>query len=538
MRYGLSGIYTLLLTDEACTYTEVHTSTLPGLKTGEILQAAADTLAYCIRYRLPMYFPSPRTVAHGESTIEAAALCPLQRDDAIYGAILLHESISESSHEAFEFIIEQLGLAFWRVQFAELLQRQHAASMAQLSAIARAGDILRGFDLDVVLGKFMELALATVDAEVGCIILLEGFPPTLTYRIEWGLDAETLDRLQLQDGKTFVQTVIDTGQAAIIHHVETENPFVPDPILNRFDNLAIVPLTTRDQTLGCLVVANFTIGSEQDLELLRTVVEISSTAIENARLHLQALEREALRKKLRIAGEIQYGLLPHWQPALPGIDLAARNIPCDESSGDYFDFFLLDEHRLGFVVGDATGHGIGAALITTTVRAFLRALVSTTEHPGELFERLNNLAAADFQDGKFVTLFFGVYDTRDQTMTYASAGHSPPLMIYRHHQDRFEHLKATGLPLGILPGTLYEQHTTTPLTAGDLILLLTDGIHEAASETGEQFGLQRLIDVIRAHRQAEPEDLIDIIYTSVCQFCGAAPQKDDITLLCLRATEA
>jgi sigma-B regulation protein RsbU (phosphoserine phosphatase) len=423
------------------------------------------------------------------------------------------------------------------VQLAEELQHRHAVNAAKLSAVARAGEMLRGLDLDVVLTKSMELALSTIGAGAGCIMLREGIPPTLSCRVEWGLNAEMLNRLRFRDKKTIVQTVIDTGRPMIIRRMETANPFLPDRVTDRIDNLAVMPLTDRKHTFGCLVVANFTVFSEQDLELLQTVAELSSTAVENARLHHQALERKTLREKLRIAGEIQRGLLPQQQPTLPGVALAARNIPCDDSSGDYFDFFLLDDHRLGFVVGDATGHGIGAALITTTVRAFLRALINTTHSPAQLFKRLNHLAIDDFRNGKFVTLFFGVYDTRDKTMTYASAGHSPPLMIYRHEQDQFECLKATGMPLGILAETSYEQHTTAPLEVGDFMLLLTDGVHESTSETGEFFGHSRLMDVVKTHCQAAPADLIDNIYVAVCLFCGAAPQKDDITLLCLRATE-
>ncbi|MCZ6872923.1 MAG: SpoIIE family protein phosphatase [bacterium] len=536
--HGLPGAYTLLFTDSKCVHGEVYTSTLPGLKTGDMLEVDPETLANCIQHGTPKYFEQLQTVAYGESAIQATALYPLRTGDENYGAILLHEPIPEIDRERFEFILEQLGLALWRVQLGEELQHRHAVNAARLSAIAQAGGMFRGLDLDVVLTKSMELALSTMGAEAGCIMLLEGTPPTLSCRVEWGLNAEMLDRLRFQDGKTVLQTVIDTGQPIIIHRMETENPFLPDPIMDRIDNLAVIPFTARKHTFGCLAVVNFTVFGEQDLELLQTVVELSSTAVENARLHHQVLEREALREKLRIAGEIQYGLLPQQQPTLPGVALAARNIPCDESSGDYFDFFLLDDHRLGFVVGDATGHGIGAALITTTVRAFLRALINTTQSPAQLFNRLNNLAVDDFRDGKFITLFFGVYDTRDKTMTYASAGHNPPLMIYRHQQDQFECLKATGLPLGILAETSYEQHTTAPLEVGDFMLLLTDGVHESTSETGEIFGQARLMDVVKTHHQAAPADLIDVIYVAVCLFCGAAPQKDDITLLCLRATEA
>jgi sigma-B regulation protein RsbU (phosphoserine phosphatase) len=485
-----------------------------------------------------MYFAQLQTVAHSDGAIQAATLHPLRTgDNENYGAILLHEPIAEIDREHFEFILDQLGLALWRVQLAEELQHRHAVNAAKLSAVARAGEMLRGLDLDVVLTKSMELALSTIGAGAGCIMLREGIPPTLSCRVEWGLNAEMLNRLRFRDKKTIVQTVIDTGRPMIIRRMETANPFLPDRVTDRIDNLAVMPLTDRKHTFGCLVVANFTVFSEQDLELLQTVAELSSTAVENARLHHQALERKTLREKLRIAGEIQRGLLPQQQPTLPGVALAARNIPCDDSRGDYFDFFLLDDHRLGFVVGDATGHGIGAALITTTVRAFLRALINTTHSPAQLFKRLNHLAIDDFRNGKFVTLFFGVYDTRDKTMTYASAGHSPPLMIYRHEQDQFECLKATGMPLGILAETSYEQHTTAPLEVGDFMLLLTDGVHESTSETGEFFGHSRLMDVVKTHCQAAPADLIDNIYVAVCLFCGAAPQKDDITLLCLRATE-
>jgi sigma-B regulation protein RsbU (phosphoserine phosphatase) len=301
-------------------------------------------------------------------------------------------------------------------------------------------------------------------------------------------------------------------------------------------SLVALPLITHTRMLGGLVVVNLGVSSPQDLELLQTIVELSSMAIENALLHQEALEKEALREQLRIAGDIQHALLPKAAPMMPGIRLSAWSMPCDEAGGDYYDVFQLDEHRLGFVVGDATGHGIGAALMATTVRALLRALVRSTDDPSQLFGRLNDLAATDFREGKFVTLFYGIYDTRHRTLTYVSAGHRPPLILYRQARDAFEYLVATGIPVGIFAGVPYEQKTTAPLEDQDVMLLLTDGVEEAVSETGEWFGKERLLDLIRAHRHADSADLIEVICQEVQTFCGRVPQKDDITLLCLRVT--
>lgn len=534
---GRSVDFTLLFTPADDTLAEVCASTLVGLKPGAMLTMNLALLMSHLQCTIPTYFATPLTVAWGVDKIEAAMIAPLWAAEKRYGVLLLHDVIPPAEHDLITFTVEQFGLALLHVQLGEEFQRRYALDVTKLSIIAETGQVLREFNLDVILAKLMELALATVAAEVGCIALRQTDDAPYTSYIEWGLDRATLEKLRLQEGRTLVEAVVARNESFVVRNLTTERPFLPEPFLCSIDSLAAFPLTTHERTLGCLVVINLSAASEQDIELLRTVTELTSIAIENALLHQQALAQEALREQLRIAGEIQRGLLPKAEPMLRGIELSAWTLPCDDTGGDYYDFFQIDACRVGFVVGDAAGHGIGAALIATTVRALLRALVQSTNDLGQLFGRLNNLAEADFADDQFMTLFFGIYDTHTRVLTYASAGHRPPLLIYRRTPDSFEELTSTGIPLGIFAGVPYHQNVTRPLEVGDLMLLLTDGVDEAPAGTGERFGMERLLRIIRSHHQDNPAHLIAVIAAAVREFSGATPQTDDITLLCLRVTD-
>lgn len=534
---GQAGVFTLLFTPPDGPSAEVCTSTRVGLKPGMQLTMNLALLRPHLQCTTPTYFTTPLPVAWSDDEIEAAMIAPLWTAGKCYGVLLLHDVIPPAEYDLLTFAVEQFGLALLHVQLGEEYQRRYALDVAKLSIIAETGQVLREFNLDAILVKLMELALATVAAEVGCIALRQTDDAPYTSYIEWGLDRATLKKLRLRGGRSLVEAVVASHESFVVRDLTTENPFVPEPFLESIDSLAAFPLTTHERTLGCLVVVNLTACSEQDIELLQTVTELTSIAIDNALLHQQALAQEALREQLRIAGDIQRGLLPKAEPMLRGVQLSAWTLPCDDTGGDYYDFFQIDEGRVGFVVGDAAGHGIGAALIATTVRALLRALVQSIDDLGQLLGRLNNLAEADFADDQFMTLFFGIYDIHTRVVTYASAGHRPPLLIYRHISDRFEELTSTGIPLGIFAGVPYHQCVTQPLEVGDLMVLLTDGVDEAPAGTGERFGMERLLRIIRAHHQADPAHLIATIAAAVRAFSGAAPQTDDITLMCLRVTD-
>jgi serine phosphatase RsbU (regulator of sigma subunit) len=538
--HGIPCSYTLLFAEPQDQQAVVHTSTLPDVLPGTTLALVAESLGTVFHQAELVRFSEPQPVTDGAIVLHGAALAPLRTAESVYGALVFHDVIPEAcEQDIVECIAAQLGLALARVQFIETLQQLHAVDTAKLRAIAATREVLCALELDIVLTKLMELALTTVGAEVGCIALRESDQSELVCHVAWGLDEDRLTSLRLHDGSCLAETVMRDNTMRVLHRADAEKLLQPEPVLDGIDSLVIVPLGSRQRVLGCLTVVNLAVASEAHLELLHTATELASTAIENALLHQRVLEQEVLREQLRIAGDIQRGLLPQELPTMPGIQLAARNLPCDDSGGDYYDCWQLDADRVGFVVGDATGHGIGAAIIATTARALLRALVQSIDksNSAELFGQLNDLAEADFTQGRFMTLFFGVYDRRDRTVTYVSAGHAPPALLYRQDGRAVEMLEATGLPIGICAGMPYEQCTTRPLAAGDFVLVLTDGVHEAQSVMEEFFGEARFLELVHAHRDATPEVLIERVCQAVHDFCGAHPQKDDITLLCLRATD-
>lgn len=538
--HGMPCRYTLVFAEPRDQQAVVYTSTLPDVLPGITLTIVAESLGSALHQVEPVYFPEPQPVADGAIVLHGAALAPLRTAESVYGALVFHDVIPEACDpDIVRCIAAQLGLALAHVQLIEALQQRHAVDTAKLRAIAQTREVLGALELDVVLTKLMELALTTVGAEVGCIALRESDQSGLVCHVAWGLDESGLASLRLHDGTGLADTVMRDNTMRVLQHADAKKLLQPEPILDGIDSLVMVPLGSRQRGLGCLTVVNLAAASEADLELLRTATELASTAIENALLHQRVLEQEVLREQLRIAGEIQRDLLPEELPSMAGIQLAARNLPCDDSGGDYYDCWQLDTERVGFVVGDATGHGIGAAIIATTARALLRALVQSIDksNSAELFGQLNDLAEADFTQGRFMTLFFGVYDRRDRTVTYVSAGHAPPALLYRQDGGAIEMLEATGLPIGIFAGMPYEQCTIRPLAAGDFVLVLTDGVHEAQSVMEGFFGEARFLELVHAHRDATPEVLIERVCEAVRDFCGAHPQKDDITLLCLRATD-
>src|ERR687895_1646044 len=207
----------------------------------------------------------------------------------------------------------------------------------------------------------------------------------------------------------------------------------------------------------------------------------------------EAQERERLEQELQVARQIQQELLPEATPELDGWRLAAYCGPAREVGGDFYDFLEFPDGRLGLVVGDATGHGMPAALVMATTRGMLRAVVQTLESPGEVLARVNEALLADIPLSTFVTCFYGVLDPESGRLLYANAGHDLPC---ERHEGRVGELWARGMPLGLMSGMPYEEEETV-LAAGDDLLFYSDGLIEAHDSKGEMFGVPRLQRLVR-----------------------------------------
>jgi PAS domain S-box-containing protein len=244
----------------------------------------------------------------------------------------------------------------------------------------------------------------------------------------------------------------------------------------------------------------------------------------------EAQERERIEQELRVARLIQQTLLPKALPQLPGYDIAAYYQPAREVGGDFYDFLRLQDGRLGLVMGDATGKGMPAALVMAAARSMLRAVAQTSDSPGEVLKRANEVLVADIPPNMFVTCFYAVLEPETGCLRYANAGHDLPYL--RHGGDTVE-LRARGMPLGLMPGMGYEQKEIV-LEAGNSVFFYSDGLVEAHDPEGEMFGFPRLRRLIAASSMGSGEELVNFLLKELYSFASEGwEQEDDITLTTL-----
>ena len=243
------------------------------------------------------------------------------------------------------------------------------------------------------------------------------------------------------------------------------------------------------------------------------------------------------KKALALAGEVQKSLLPQSKPDVHGLDVAGRNVSCDEIGGDYFDFLWRRENPDGpfsVVVGDITGHGVDSALLMTSARAFLRMRASQPGTISEIVGAMNSHLTQDvLETGRFMTLFYLTVDPQKDRIDWVRAGHDPAI-LYDPQKDAFVELKGTGVALGVNDAFKYTENRHEGLTNGQVIAIGTDGIWEAFNKKGAMFGKKRFKDIIRQNAGAGADDILNAVYYEINQFAEGQKTEDDITLVIIK----
>jgi serine phosphatase RsbU (regulator of sigma subunit) len=250
------------------------------------------------------------------------------------------------------------------------------------------------------------------------------------------------------------------------------------------------------------------------------------------RLEQERMERERIEQELRVARRIQQASLPEEVPTLEGWQITPFYRPAREVGGDFYDFHLLPEGRLGVVVGDATGKGVPAALVMSTTCGMLQLAAQAlgSSSPGEVLSQVNETLFARIPQNIFVTCFYAILDPKSAHLRYANAGHDLP---YLQRRGKAEELRARGMPLGLMPGMGYEEKEVV-LDAGEAALFYSDGLVEAHDPKGEMFGFPRLRALVAEHAEEE-RALEDFLMEELYTFVGEGwEQEDDITLLTLK----
>src|SRR3712207_528960 len=309
------------------------------------------------------------------------------------------------------------------------------------------------------------------------------------------------------------------------------------------DIKVVVPLVSQGELIGLLNLGPRLSQQEysaDDRKLLNDLATQTAPAVQVAQLvrqqQQQAQERERIEQELRVARLIQQTLLSKAVPELGSWDVAAFYQPAREVGGDFYDFLEFEDGHLGIIVGDVTDKGVPAALVMATTRTMLRASAQRLDSPGEVLRQVNDVLVPEIPPIMFVTCLYAILDPETGLLRYANAGHDLPYQRHKGRAGDATELRATGMPLGLLPGMSYEEKEAT-LEAGDSILFYTDGLVEAHDPEREMFGIPRLEGFIGAHPGGAP--MIDFLLEELTRFVGDSwEQEDDITLVTLQRSEA
>jgi serine phosphatase RsbU (regulator of sigma subunit) len=294
------------------------------------------------------------------------------------------------------------------------------------------------------------------------------------------------------------------------------------------------PLEVQGRLVGVIYVDSKAARGEfssRDLALFDALSAQLGIAVENARLHVDSLEKARLEKDVEIARQIQMHLLPKLPTDFPGLDLALSFEAVSQASGDSYDFLPLGDGRLAVSVGDVTGHGVGAALLAHAAQAAMRSYLEMVSDLGEVVFRLNNRLVEAVEPGIFISLLLFVVDTKNRTMSYVNAGHPPLFLVQNGQLVEFE---KTGMVLGVVEGQNYEVRGPIALGEGDLIFVRTDGVEETMNSVRDMYGVDRLKDYLVANRGQSAQALLRGLQTALDTHAQGEEAEDDVTMIAIK----
>jgi serine phosphatase RsbU (regulator of sigma subunit)/PAS domain-containing protein/putative methionine-R-sulfoxide reductase with GAF domain len=438
-----------------------------------------------------------------------------------------------------ETVAQQIGNA---IENATLYQSVLGKS-ERLSALNRVSTIVSlSWELDEVLPPLLREMARVLETSLGVVVLraelLRGEENRDRYRVracfgQWQspakLDAIAWHKLPL------LKTIEQTQAPLMIPKAAGDKRLQPLSTLikqEQIQTVLILPLVVQNQLTGFITLGTLSRGrifESAEVELARTLTNQAAVAIEKARLYEETVTR--YEQELEIARQIQQNLLPHGVPEIPGLRLAGLCQPAYATGGDFYDYILLPDQRLGIVVSDVTGKSLPAAMVMTLARNTVRSELLKTLSPDKALTAANQWLYQDTQHNTFVATVQALIDPAKKNMWLVNAGQTAALLLRNGQTSYLLPDEAVGLPLGIQQNLTYT-HAQIPLQSGDILLFYTDGIVEAQNMAGEMFSFDRLEATLQKLQNGhEPVQIIDTLMAEMQVFVGQAEQHDDITLV-------
>ena len=404
-----------------------------------------------------------------------------------------------------------------------------------LALISKVGiTLLASASLNETLDQIVSLVFEAVPADRCLLMMRDDSSQDLRVAV-----ARLRDRVgevgEIRVSRNVLDEVVMRGKSVLTSDAQHDPRFASGTVvLQGIRSVLAVPLGVADKVFG-IIYADSPIAegrfTEDHLKLLTTLASVAAIRVENARLLEAQLQQERLERELQLAMEIQQRFQPTAPPTVNGYELQGISFPCYEIGGDYYDFIEREDGRLVIALGDVSGKGTAAALLMSSLHAAVHAQAGSHDTLVETISAVNRYLADNIPPNRFVTLFYAELDPPSGTLSFLNAGHNPPLIV--HSAGTVEQLASGGLPLGIKRDAEYREGRTQ-LQLGDVLVIYSDGVTEAASPSGEEFGPTRLYEVVSRNIDASAAGVRDRIESALTKFSQGTQAADDITLVIVK----
>jgi serine phosphatase RsbU (regulator of sigma subunit) len=439
------------------------------------------------------------------------------------------------------FVLKTLGAQVAvALENARLYQSQREEAYYLNVLLQVAENLAATTDLDDALETVVRITPLLVGV-ARCALFLylpdeQVFVPGKAYGLSRALQDEFAKmRIPATNGLAFDKLAHDP-KPLVIEDVASSD-LIERQYLQAFDvrSILMVPMIARGEVVGAILVdqgSRPTRFNQHEIDVVMGIANQAAAAVESARLTQQAEEKRRLDYELSLARQIQKSFLPDACPAIPGYQVCSLWESAREVSGDFYDFVSLQGQRTAMIVADVSDKGMAAAMFMALSRTILRTMTIGKPTAREAVERANDVIIADARSDMFVTVFHAILDPNEHRLTYVNAGHNPPLW-YRAATKDVVTLKGHGIALGVMPNISLEEHQIT-LERGDIVLMYTDGATDAFNQAEQEFGAERLAELLAMNADKTPDDLVAEIKRAINEFSGERVQFDDITLVAVK----
>lgn len=404
-----------------------------------------------------------------------------------------------------------------------------------LALISKVGvTLLASATLNETLQQIASLVFEAVPAERCCIMMRDEGSEELKVTV-----ARLRDRQgevgEIRVSRTIMDEVVGLGRSVLTADAQQDPRLMSSTMtLQGIRSVLAVPLGVGEKVFG-IIYADSPIAegrfTEDHLKVLTTLASVAAIRVENARLLEEQIDRERLEQELQLASEIQQRFQPTQAPHVAGYELQGISFPCYEIGGDYYDFIARADGRMIVTLGDVSGKGTAAALLMSSLHAAVHAQASSHSSLADTIRAVNKYLADNIPPNRFITLFYAELDPQTGSVSFINAGHNPPLIV--HAAGTVENLSAGGLPLGIKPDADYSEGRAQ-LQNNDVLVIYSDGVTEAVNPQGEEFGPERLYQVVSSNVSASAAGIRDRIESALTKWAQGTPAADDITLVIVK----